>query len=61
MAARYLHRGGGVHTRSRGGSEGKKRSIAHAREPQNRDDKVKNTRGVFKVCCTSGDPRRTPS
>eukprot|EP00976_Prorocentrum_cordatum_P064444 1177496-Prorocentrum_minimum.AAC.1 len=28
------------------------------REPRNRDGKVSNTRGIFKVCCTSDDQRR---
>eukprot|EP00959_Pyramimonas_sp_CCMP1952_P070173 1464961-Pyramimonas_sp.AAC.1 len=36
------------------------RSSVDAREPRNREDKVKNTRGIFKECCTSFEQGRRP-
>eukprot|EP00976_Prorocentrum_cordatum_P000755 15246-Prorocentrum_minimum.AAC.1 len=43
-----------------GVQEGRYRSGVDAREPQNRDDKVKSTRGIFKVCCRVHEGHKRP-
>eukprot|EP00976_Prorocentrum_cordatum_P100891 1192407-Prorocentrum_minimum.AAC.1 len=50
----------GVRRGSGGSQEGSYRSSVEARKPRNRDDKVKNTRGILKVCCTSFEQGRRP-
>eukprot|EP00959_Pyramimonas_sp_CCMP1952_P307845 6442934-Pyramimonas_sp.AAC.2 len=43
-----------------GGQEGIYRSSLDAREPRNRDGQVKNTGGIFKVCCTVHEGHQRP-
>eukprot|EP00959_Pyramimonas_sp_CCMP1952_P314771 6589230-Pyramimonas_sp.AAC.1 len=43
-----------------GGSEGICRSSLDARRPWNRDDKVKNTGGIYRVCCTVHEGHKRP-